>query len=556
MAMHSRTVWVLGLSVVGSLVIAVGCSEQPASGVPQKAESPVTAGKKIPPQPPPVPPSMPQRVPPSGSVDHLAALNAHSSRGVTPGNNAAVGFLQAMGLESLHPAVRQQYLQMLGISALPEQGASFVTYEEYVQQSRKLGATGRESSGTDQEQLREHIYSATNRPWSPEALPLVAAWLQANQEPLTLVIQASYCPRRFDPLISIGNPPLILDALLPMVQAHRDVARALAARAMLKLNAGSVPEAWQDLLACHRLARLTGQGRTIIEMLVAEAIEGMTCNADQAVLAHGNLAADQARQMYDDLQSLPPLPSVADAIDVGERFSFLSCTQLLADRGWGEMDRIMNLLGTLDGDELKTDRTDFSRMNALKLNWDAIRQMANSWYDRLAAAERQPTWAQRAAATAQIDTELSKLREEVRQGQLLKQAMQQGSPDAVSEHVGRMLIAMLLPAVASAGEAEVRAAETLELTKLGFLLAAYRAENGRYPSQLSELTPKYLAQVPPDLCTGNAPIYKPQPDGYILYSVGVNGRDDNGLRYEDRGTTGDPNQDYDDLVVQVPLKQR
>jgi len=42
----------------------------------------------------------------------------------------------------------------------------------------------------------------------------------------------------------------------------------------------------------------------------------------------------------------------------------------------------------------------------------------------------------------------------------------------------------------------------------------------------------------------------------VLYSVGVNGQDDGGLSYDDRPTMGDPEKDHDDLVVQVPLKQR
>ena len=42
---------------------------------------------------------------------------------------------------------------------------------------------------------------------------------------------------------------------------YREAARALTARAMLRVDEGKVDEAWDDLLACHRLARLAGQGR-------------------------------------------------------------------------------------------------------------------------------------------------------------------------------------------------------------------------------------------------------------------------------------------------------
>ena len=165
----------------------------------------------------------------------------------------------------------------------------------------------------------------------------MAEWLQAMNQPLAIIIESTKRPRRFDPLLSDSNPPLLMNAAMPMVQSHRDAARALTARAMLHLNTGTIPEAWQDLLACHRLSRLTGQGRTIIEMLVADAIENMACVADQALLAHGNLTADQARQMANDLQKLPPLPHMADAVDLGERYIFLDCAGL--GRSWIGKDR-------------------------------------------------------------------------------------------------------------------------------------------------------------------------------------------------------------------------
>ena len=56
---------------------------------------------------------------------------------------------------------------------------------------------------------------------------------------------------------------------------------------------------------------------------------------------------------------------------------------------------------------------------------------------------------------------------------------------------------------------------------------------------------KNLAQVPPDRFTGKPLIYRPRADGYLLYSVGVNGRDEQGRSYDD-----DP--PGDDLVVRMP----
>ncbi len=126
----------------------------------------------------------------------------------------------------------------------------------------------------------------------------------------------------------------------------------------------------------------------------------------------------------------------------------------------------------------------------------------------------------------------------------------------MAERIGLMFLLLLTPSLEVATSAEQRGAEDFEVVKLGFLLAAYRAENGRYPIQLSDLIPKYTAEVPLDRCSGKPLIYKPQENGYVLYSVGENGKDDGGLGYEDRGQSAGGVKEYDDLVVQVPLKKR
>ncbi len=73
-----------------------------------------------------------------------------------------------------------------------------------------------------------------------------------------------------------------------------------------------------------------------------------------------------------------------------------------------------------------------------------------------------------------------------------------------------------------------------ELDKLGFALAAYRADHGAYPAKLADLTPNYVAEVPKDIFNDSELHYRLEGKGYLLYSVGVNGKDDGAKSYEDR----------------------
>jgi hypothetical protein len=65
-------------------------------------------------------------------------------------------------------------------------------------------------------------------------------------------------------------------------------------------------------------------------------------------------------------------------------------------------------------------------------------------------------------------------------------------------------------------------------------LERYQRAHGRYPATLAELVPAYMKTVPIDICTGSASLplrYATQNDGqaYLLYSVGLDMRDDGGI---------------------------
>jgi hypothetical protein len=67
-----------------------------------------------------------------------------------------------------------------------------------------------------------------------------------------------------------------------------------------------------------------------------------------------------------------------------------------------------------------------------------------------------------------------------------------------------------------------------------------------FPLDDDALAPTYLPEIPQDLFSGRPLIYRPADQGYLLYSVGVNGRDEQGRSFDD-----DPRGD--DLAIRMPL---
>jgi len=67
------------------------------------------------------------------------------------------------------------------------------------------------------------------------------------------------------------------------------------------------------------------------------------------------------------------------------------------------------------------------------------------------------------------------------------------------------------------------------LAFVAMALHAYKLYHNRYPENLSDLTPRYLQEIPADPFGGGKPLrYRHSGDKYLLYSVGPDGKDDGG----------------------------
>jgi len=79
---------------------------------------------------------------------------------------------------------------------------------------------------------------------------------------------------------------------------------------------------------------------------------------------------------------------------------------------------------------------------------------------------------------------------------------------------------------AAARHKRVIAHERLLMTELA--LRSYQSEKSRLPAGLGELVPGYLSNTPQDPFSGRPLIYRLQGKNWLLYSVGLDGRDDGG----------------------------
>jgi len=70
--------------------------------------------------------------------------------------------------------------------------------------------------------------------------------------------------------------------------------------------------------------------------------------------------------------------------------------------------------------------------------------------------------------------------------------------------------------------------------RLGLALAAYKQQTGSYPDDLAALTPDFIEEIPLDPFTGKPFIYRTEGEGFVLYSIGPNLTDDDGIYLRDK----------------------
>jgi hypothetical protein len=316
---------------------------------------------------------------------------------------------------------------------------------------------------------------------------------------------------------------------------------------MLRVSEGKFDTAWQDLTACHRLARLLSRGGTMIEFLVSVATDSIASTATLAYLDRADLTADQLRARLKELQSLPPMASLADKLDVAERFMYLDSLQMIRRGGVTQLEALAGG---------KNEKPTPAELRGLvRIDWEPALKDGKGWYDRMATAARAKTRAERNRQFEQIERDVKALKEKtVGDGDSLAAviAAKAGRGEDMGGDIGlainNVLIGLMLPASGKVMNAADRAEQTQTNLQLAFALAAYRKDNGKYPEKLDELATKYLATIPFDVFSGKPLVYKLEGNGYLLYSVGQNEKDEGGQSFDD-----DPRGD--DLVVRMPVPE-
>lgn len=464
---------------------------------------------------------------PDGLPDYERYVLEKYREGVTPENNAAVLLWQVMWPGELEPSQYGPMAKELGLKEIPTGEDSLKSVLDkafrapiisWLKDKNKIrnGANG-VSDDAYAEQVDLIVDRAMSGPWTSEQIPPLAKWIKESQPALDLAVDASRRPRYFSPSPSCldGKQAMLLVMLLPDLQGVRNVGRFLKMRAMQHVGEGRPEKAWDDLLAIYRLARLVKQGPTVIDQLVAIALNNMAGEGTVVLLDNHDVKKRLAQQVQKELAELGPCSSMVDRMDHMERLEALDAVLQMRLHG----------PGYLSEEPKESDPIELQNFRAA-IDWNVVLEDVNQWYDRLIAAARTPGRTERMRRLSQLEAELTKaVKENSGIANVIRSAFSIRNRSLLISHT---ITSLMIPAIGAAIDAEDRGNTEVDLLRLAAALAVYRAEDGAYPEKLDALVPNVLPKVPLDLYHEKPFLYKRDGDGYVLYSAGPNGFDDDG----------------------------
>ena len=466
-----------------------------------------------------------------GTVDYFSVVNERFGQGVTPENNAMVGYVRAFGPPPFPESFLRKYFAALGIEPLPEEGHYVLGSYNYIQSL--------ELSGEELEEVRaqfDAVVNDTQPCWLPEAYPHVAVWIHENDAALEEIVTASRLPHCYGPLVVNDYWESDANALgyaetLPYGAIVRNSMSALTTRARMKAGEGDIAGALADLAAARRFARHLGATPFVINSLVSTGLESKVLESQQAVFSEASLTLEQVRKYRQQLEELPARRALSEILDYEDRYYALDCFVRMSRDG----PRVLQFHGA---------RRSPSRQ--LSLSWDTTFQQAdwnrvlrqvNGYHDRFVAAISLEDYQQAKEELQRIDDQVRDLNQAMRSGfwtpfwsRPYEEVLADGIVAAFLDTQGAAMHYLEYKAHNQANE---------RLSLLAGALAEYKLTEGNYPEQLAGLVPHYLAEVPSDPFTGNAFVYCLTDDGYLLYSLGRNETDDGGVATLGGGVPGD-----------------
>ena len=314
-----------------------------------------------------------------------------------------------------------------------------------------------------------------------------------------------------------NDPTNVLSGRMSPFVTIRASAQWLGGDAMVALRAHQLDQAAQDIRALTQLTQFHREDHTLVSQMVRVAVAGLGLSVTwQALQAEG-----WNEEMLSGMQKDWEAVNFADTFETG----------MLGERAFGES--FFGMMHSASSSE---------RMRFLRLGMGTGPVQLKTPKDYFEAFVSVPFW-----AANMEDDEMLFLQHH--QGNLdsirklgsgipwPKIDAELGSNHATLNNVFNspmakyryLISAIAIPNSHKAAGVCVKNETQRRMTVTAIALERYKLETGGYPPNLGALVPRFLSAIPVDLMSAKPLCYRLNPDGtFTLYSVGEDGRDDDG----------------------------
>jgi hypothetical protein len=384
---------------------------------------------------------------------------------------------------------------------IPDVENAAVLYQKVFRQLRHDEKSGHgDSLDPDLQTIKRFV---AWRPYQKEPRPTLAEATEAvakRQSVFQLLEQASLRPACRFPV----NWKAGLEARFPHLAQIRLAIRLLTAKALVDSAAGNSEKTVTDIATIIRMTNHIAPEPTLISQLVRIAYIAIIFQQFPAILEAAPPDLTQSRALYDLLATAEDRAPYVHAME-GERCFGLTVFDIIRRK---KADEIFS--SVLPSDEGHPGARIFRRLwPAIRPIWSPFLKLDEIYYLKFMQRE--------------INISAQPYREVYKRYQTMPE---RGPWYAIGS-------AITLPVFSGGHQSLDRLIAEVAAMRGALALRAYQIEHGQYPDSLAQLRAAGGWEIPEDPFTGKELIYRRQGQGYILYSVGPNFKDDGGLNSQE-----------------------
>lgn len=331
-----------------------------------------------------------------GLPDFAGALISRMREGVTPENNGAIQFWQAVGPPAdLTLEDRRTFSREIGFEIPSDKGALRSFYDDEVSRDLTdwfLSNWDADKLLVDDQIVPTMLVYSTRRAWDHAVFPPLSHWLSNNAEPLDLLLECSRKEVFYSPLVALcrDTPAPIFEAVYEEANPIDTAVLGLRARGMHYMYQEKMSQAWSDLSAAYRIAGHLGSGLSMTAAWEINALRVRILLAIQALISAEH-EASRATDVFHLLLLADDEPSYANIIRSGETIMYVDATT----RSVYKSRRVIQDI-------------DLSTI-ARRIDVNHLLVAMRSWFEQLAAVFAEEDYLERVKLVEKFEESISKI---------------------------------------------------------------------------------------------------------------------------------------------------